>query len=108
MDLFRKKTQIHRIVLLLGAFSLTVLVFLGYNMNSFYHGKRESKIETLGSEQKRTILNLYKRILNHESKIYSQNNEDGVLMEMIDIFKLNDTKYFVEIGTQSGIECNTR
>ena len=104
MDRFRKKTQIHRFVLSLGSFSLTVLVFLGYNINSFYHGK----VEMLGSEQKLIILNLYKRILNHESKIYSQNNEDGVLMEMIDIFKLNDTKYFVEIGTQSGIECNTR
>lgn len=47
------------------------------------------------------------RPLRLEKKIYSQHGEDGVLLNF---FKLIGTtnKYFVEFGTDSGDECNTR
>lgn len=42
-----------------------------------------------------------------EKKVYSQNGEDGVLDALFSL--LNTTnKYFVEIGTENGSECNTR
>jgi hypothetical protein len=45
-----------------------------------------------------------------EQKIYSQNGEDGITLALIDsIYKGSPApKFFVEIGVESGIECNTR
>lgn len=44
---------------------------------------------------------------NYENKVYSQNGEDGITLE---ILKRLDIKngYYVEFGTQNGKECNTR
>jgi hypothetical protein len=48
-----------------------------------------------------------KRLLKYGRKSFSQNDEDGIIAE---IFKRigTDTKFFIEIGTESGMECNTR
>jgi len=54
------------------------------------------------------VLNFHQQISQHELKVYSQNGEDGVILEVINIFHLNQRKYYVEIGTQSGVECNSR
>ena len=43
----------------------------------------------------------------YEKKVFSQFGEDGItdyIFTKID----TDTKYYVEIGTQDGSECNTR
>lgn len=40
-------------------------------------------------------------------QVYSQNNEDGMLMEVFKAIGVRNS-YYVEIGTQSGVECNTR
>lgn len=42
-----------------------------------------------------------------ERKFYSQNGEDGILLEIIKRVGAK-SKYYVEFGTQSGKECNTR
>lgn len=46
----------------------------------------------------------------YEQKIYSQNGEDGVTLEIIKRIYGNDlyNKYYVEFGVQDGKECNTR
>lgn len=42
-----------------------------------------------------------------EKKVYSQNNEDGVILSLIKFLKLNNGSY-VEFGVGDGSECNTR
>lgn len=44
---------------------------------------------------------------NHESKIFSQNGEDGILITIFKYIKPK-SRYFVEFGVQDGTECNTR
>ena len=41
-----------------------------------------------------------------ERRVYSQNGEDGILLELIRL--INPVRFFVEFGVESGIECNTR
>lgn len=45
-----------------------------------------------------------------ESKIFSQNGEDGITMKLIElIYQENyENKYYVEFGVENGQECNTR
>ena len=42
-----------------------------------------------------------------ERKVFSQNGEDGILERIFNMIGTTD-KFFVEIGTQDGMECNTR
>ena len=45
-----------------------------------------------------------------ESKIFSQNGEDGITMKLIDLIygENNNNKFYVEFGVEDGMECNTR
>jgi len=43
----------------------------------------------------------------HNSRLYSQNGEDGIIAEIFRRIGTRD-RYFVEIGTQNGLENNTR
>lgn len=45
-----------------------------------------------------------------ESKVFSQNGEDGITMKLIDLIYNgnNNNKFYVEFGVESGMECNTR
>ena len=49
-----------------------------------------------------------KNIESQEEKIYSQYGEDGIIRHIFKKCINTSDKYFIEIGTQSGIECNTR
>jgi hypothetical protein len=40
-----------------------------------------------------------------EKRVYSQNGEDGIIKEIFDRIG-TDTRYFVEFGVETGIECN--
>jgi hypothetical protein len=56
------------------------------------------------------LLNALKFVLsldNRQKKYYSQNAEDGVTEALLEYIEPN-SKYYVEFGTQSGVECNTR
>lgn len=43
----------------------------------------------------------------YEKKIFSQNGEDGITLEIVSRLNLKNS-YFVEFGTQDGSQCNTR
>lgn len=45
-----------------------------------------------------------------ESKVFSQNGEDGITMKLIDLIYQgdNNNKFYVEFGVENGNECNTR
>lgn len=52
-------------------------------------------------------MNLVRDLHKHERKVYSQNGEDGIIERLFEIFGVTD-RWFVEMGTESGEECNTR
>lgn len=61
------------------------------------------------------VFNLYGDLVKSEKfRKYSQNNEDGVIRELIKFLDLKspdengNLRYYVEFGTQNGEECNTR
>src|SRR5579863_10153689 len=47
-----------------------------------------------------------KRLLRHGFKVYSQNDEDGILEEIFRRIGVGKRR-FVEFGVQTGLECNT-
>ena len=48
-----------------------------------------------------------RNLMNFEEKVYSQNGEDGVIAEVLDRIGI-EGGFFVEIGIETGRECNTR
>jgi hypothetical protein len=56
------------------------------------------------------LINNNSDLLIYEKKIFSQSGEDGITMRLINLLYNGDNynKYYVEFGTQSGVECNTR
>lgn len=52
-------------------------------------------------------MNFVRDLYRHERKQYSQNGEDGVIERLFEIFGVTN-RYYVELGTESGEECNTR
>jgi hypothetical protein len=46
-------------------------------------------------------------LIKYEKKIYSQNGEDGITLEIIKRLNIKNG-YYVEFGCQNGNECNTR
>lgn len=54
------------------------------------------------------VLKFYDNILSKERKFTSQNKEDGVLLAILNFLKLYKPGYYVEFGTESGLEINTR
>ncbi len=47
-----------------------------------------------------------KRLLQHGYKVFSQNDEDGIIQEIFARIG-TDSKVFIEFGSSSGLECNT-
>jgi len=45
-----------------------------------------------------------------ESKVFSQNGEDGITMKLLELIYNgdNENKFYVEFGVENGHECNTR
>lgn len=49
------------------------------------------------------------KIRDYEKKIYSQNEEDGIIEYLLKLLNVNySTSIYIEIGTEDGKECNTR
>jgi hypothetical protein len=47
-----------------------------------------------------------KRLVRHGYKVYSQNDEDGIIAEIFR--RIGTTSHtFVEFGVETGVECNT-
>lgn len=46
-------------------------------------------------------------LVPYHSQVYSQNGEDGVISQIFSRIGNRD-KYFVEVGTEDGLQCNTR
>ena len=70
--------------------------------------EKEIKQTSLSEEQKNRILAFYNTIHRSESKVYSQNNEDGVILKLLQFINKTRDGFYVEFGTQQGLECNTR
>ncbi len=104
-------------ILLLTFFLISFIIIFLHHYNNNNNGSNKkmnhqyNKIKPLvrynSTMSKLIILNFFNSI--KESKVFSQNGEDGVLQSLISTFKL--PKYngtFVEFGVENGNECNTR
>ena len=54
------------------------------------------------------VLEFYRSFYRQERKIFSQNKEDGVIMALLSFLKTTSPGFYVEFGTETGAECNTR
>jgi len=53
-------------------------------------------------------IKLFHKIFQNEKRVYSQNGEDGVILALLDFIKFKGPGFYVEFGTESCSECNTR
>ena len=88
-------------------FSLLLLsiVFFIFIVKS---GKKSEIFLTSDDYEKSKVIDLHRRLHHSEKRVYSQNKEDGVIYELTQLLDLNYNKFYVEIGTQDGVECNSR
>ena len=56
---------------------------------------------------KEKVMDLYNQTAKSEYRVYSQNLEDGVIQFLINLLNIKNGLY-VEFGTESGEQCNTR
>lgn len=64
--------------------------------------------EGIDEESMDKVKKFYEKIFQKEEKIFSQNQEDGVLLALLSFLRYMKPGYYVEFGTESGRECNTR
>lgn len=60
------------------------------------------------NQEEDKILDFYNAIRQSELKVYSQNREDGVIQALLNFLNITKPGFYVEFGTESGRECNTR
>ena len=72
-----------------------------------YERKVFLKESTLDEDKNRIKL-FYNEIFNNEYKVFSQSKEDGVIMKLLEFINKTRNGFYVEFGTQQGLECNTR
>lgn len=86
--------------------------FIVSNSNKSVSKSIEKELLKLKELKTSIVLNAYNDLSKHEFRVYSQNGEDGILFELITMLDLNNNKtssrYYVEIGTENGKQCNTR
>jgi hypothetical protein len=80
--------------------------------NVINHNAHITKEAAIITAQDAVILNSpkyqdAKSLMNHQSQVYSQNGEDGIIAEIFNRIGTTN-KFFVEIGVENGIECNSR
>ena len=66
----------------------------------------QQKKDTKAAQEK--ISQFYNRLIKSEIKHFSQNREDGVILSLIEFLKLDKPGTYVEFGTETGAEINTR
>ena len=62
----------------------------------------------ISEEDKEIVLSFYNSFKQKESKVFSQNREDGVISAILQFLKIKQAGFYVEFGTESCSECNTR
>ena len=58
-------------------------------------------------DKEERIIPFYKKMNQSEYHVYSQNNEDGIIQFLTNLLNITNG-FYVEFGTQSAKECNTR
>lgn len=82
------------------------------NINIIRNHFRSERVGVDGAQDRddadSKVKQMYDMLESSESKVFSQNGEDGVLEKLIEIFNLTSVGYYVEIGAGDGHETNTR
>lgn len=73
------------------------------------HDDPNVTVKRPAAEHDKRIDEFYQSLKNSEAKFFSQNNEDGVILALIKLLKIDRPGYYVEFGTGKGaLETNTR
>ena len=121
MKIYTRKNNLICIFLIL----VIVLQYIFYNyynsdstgepLNSYKKQKittSQVKRKRIGSKNQaeinKTIFEFYNSFPKSEFKVYSQNNEDGVINHLMKLLNLSYSGYYVEFGCGDGTEINTR
>lgn len=78
------------------------------NLSAKYGGDKSSNNNNDESSRVEKIRSLQASLESSESKVYSQNGEDGVLEKLSQLFIPLGRGFFVEFGAGDGQETNTR
>ncbi len=121
-----------RIKIIIALLLITIISVSFFNFIRFYGGKYSPRAEeeamgnykvystkqyktafnrNVSHEEKTRVMQFYESIKTKEFKKYTQGNEDGVidfLIEWCNLGQKNYTGFFVEFGTETGVETNTR
>jgi hypothetical protein len=85
----------------------SVFLFLMVLSRSLVESKQFEKREVDFLEN--DVRYFYEKLKSSERKIFSENNEDGVIEEIFELMSFeNLSKYYVEIGTGPGKERNVK
>ena len=84
-----------------------IIFFSQFIRSLSYNISLQQVQQTAAFEQKIEVLKLLLSMRKFEKRVYSQNGEDGVIEAIFNHIGTTD-KYFVEFGTESGVQCNTR
>lgn len=95
---------------------LATIVYMNYSsINDINKKLREYSLslprtQNRNQNEESRIKEFYNKIASRERKVYSQNNEDGVIEVLLELVGIKDPSYYVEIGVGSteAKECNTR
>ena len=104
LNVFQKPIG-QRFKLIISILVVLALFYLG--LSKLVKSSSNNIEEDFYQDKKALVLKFNRIFYQSEFKVYSQQNEDGVLNRLISMFNLNN-KYYVEMGTQSGVECNSR
>lgn len=104
-----------KIIFIFLGFGLIILLLNSNSPFGFRVGEKEEDYEqkvflkesTL-DEDKNKIKLFYNEIFKNEYKVFSQSKEDGVIMKLLEFINKTRNGFYVEFGTQQGLECNTR
>lgn len=104
-----------KIIFIFLGFGLIILLLNSNSHFEFRVGEKEEDYEqkvflkesTL-DEDKNKIKLFYNEIFKNEYKVFSQSKEDGVIMKLLEFINKTRNGFYVEFGTQQGLECNTR
>ena len=104
-----------KIIFIFLGFGLIILLLNSNSHFEFRVGEKEEDYEqkvflkesTL-DEDKSKIKLFYNEIFKNEYKVFSQSKEDGVIMKLLEFINKTRNGFYVEFGTQQGLECNTR
>lgn len=73
-----------------------------------YSPEKNELVKSFVGDDAEKVYDFYRKFQKREFKNFSQNGEDGVIQEILNLLNMVHNGFYVEIGVQDGTETNTR